>query len=126
MYLCALKASLFYRVSSRPDRATLKSPVLKNQANICTWSHGSLHVYSLVGSLVPGSSGGVWLVHIVVLPMGLQTPTAPSVLFLTHLLGTPFSVQWWAASICVCICQASMGVEALGTMKAQCTDVGGC
>ena len=22
------------------------------------WSHGSLHVYSLVGSLIPGSSGG--------------------------------------------------------------------
>ena len=26
---------------------------------ICGWSHGSLHVYSLVGSLVPGSSGGL-------------------------------------------------------------------
>jgi hypothetical protein len=25
---------------------------------ICSWSHGSLQVYSLVGSLVPGSSGG--------------------------------------------------------------------
>ena len=24
---------------------------------ICIWSHGSLHVYSLVGGLVPGSSG---------------------------------------------------------------------
>jgi hypothetical protein len=24
---------------------------------ICGWSHGSLHVYSLVGGLVPGSSG---------------------------------------------------------------------
>jgi hypothetical protein len=30
---------------------------------ICEWSHGSLHVYSLVGGLVPGSSGvGVGLV----------------------------------------------------------------
>jgi hypothetical protein len=27
-------------------------------------------IYSLVGGLVPGSSGGVWLVHIVVPPMG--------------------------------------------------------
>jgi hypothetical protein len=27
---------------------------------ICSWSHGSLHVYSLVGGLVPGSSG--WLI----------------------------------------------------------------
>ena len=26
---------------------------------ICSWSHGSLHVYSLVGGLVPGSSGGL-------------------------------------------------------------------
>ena len=25
---------------------------------ICSWSHGSLHVYSLVGGLVSGSSGG--------------------------------------------------------------------
>jgi len=37
---------------------------------ICSWSHGSLHVYSLVGGLVPGSSGvggeRVWLVDIVV------------------------------------------------------------
>jgi len=42
--------------------------------HICGWSHGSPYVYSLVGGLVPGSSGGVWLVDIVVLPMGLQTP----------------------------------------------------
>jgi hypothetical protein len=32
-----------------PDNATL--------CYICGWSHGSLHVYSLVGDLVPGSSG---------------------------------------------------------------------
>jgi hypothetical protein len=25
----------------------------------CDWSHGSLHAYSLVGGLVPGSSGGM-------------------------------------------------------------------
>jgi hypothetical protein len=38
---------------------------------ICGWSHGPIHVYSLVGGLVPGSSGeGVRLVDIVVvLPM---------------------------------------------------------
>ena len=30
---------------------------------ICSWSHGSPHVYSLVGSLVPGSFGGSgWLI----------------------------------------------------------------
>jgi hypothetical protein len=72
---------------------------------ICTWSHGSLHVYSLVGGLVPGSSG-VWLVDIVVPLMGLQTPSAPSVLSLTHPLGTPCSVKWLAESIHLYICQA--------------------
>ena len=28
---------------------------------ICSWSHGSFHVYSLVGGLVPGSSRGTGL-----------------------------------------------------------------
>jgi hypothetical protein len=38
-----------------PDEAIL--------CNICSWSHGSLHVYSLVGDLVPGNSGGSgWLI----------------------------------------------------------------
>jgi hypothetical protein len=54
---------------------------------ICSCSQ----VYSLFGGLVPGSSGGwrgeIWLVDIVVPPMGLQTPTAPSVLSLTPPLG---------------------------------------
>jgi hypothetical protein len=41
-----------------------------------------------------GGGGGVaaWLVDIVVLPMGLQTPSAPSVLYLAPPLGTPCSV----------------------------------
>ena len=34
-----------------------------------------LHMHSLVGGLVPGSSGGYWLVHTVVPPMELKTPT---------------------------------------------------
>ena len=53
---------------------------------ICSWNHESLQVYSLVGS--PGG-WGVWLVDIVFLPMGLQTP---SVLPLTPALGSPCSV----------------------------------
>jgi hypothetical protein len=48
----------------------------------------------------------VWLVDGVVLPMGLQTPSAPSVLSLTLPLGTLCSVQWLAASMCICIGQA--------------------
>jgi hypothetical protein len=79
---------------------------------ICSWSHGSLHVYSLDGGLVPRSPAGVWLVGIVVLPMGLQTPSAPSVLPLTPPVGSLCSVRRLAASIQICICQAL--VEPLG------------
>jgi hypothetical protein len=42
------------------------------------------------------------LVDIVVLPMGLQNPSAPSAPPLT----SPFPAQWLAASIRLCICQA--------------------
>jgi len=48
----------------------------------------------------------VWLVNIVALPMGLQTTSGPSILFLTLPLGTQFSVQWFAVSIHLCICHA--------------------
>jgi len=70
---------------------------------ICGWSHKSLHVYSLVGGLVPGSSLGVWMVGTVVLPMVLQTP---SVFSLTPPLGSPCLVQWLAVSILICISKA--------------------
>jgi hypothetical protein len=46
------------------------------------------------------------LIDIIVLPMGLQNPLAPSVLSVTPPLGTLCSVQWLSASICLCICQA--------------------
>jgi hypothetical protein len=39
--------------------------------------------------LSPWEHLGDWLVDIIVLPLGLQTPSAPSVLFLTPVLGTP-------------------------------------
>jgi hypothetical protein len=38
--------------------------------------------------------------------MGLQKPSAPLVPYPTLPLGTPCSVQWLAASICLCTCQA--------------------
>jgi hypothetical protein len=47
-----------------------------------------------------------WLIHIVVPPMGLQTPAAPWVLPLAPSLGTLCSVQWMAVSIHFCIRQA--------------------
>ena len=46
------------------------------------------------------------MVDIVLLPMGLQTPSSPSVPSLTLLLGAPHSVQWLAANIRLCICKA--------------------
>ena len=73
---------------------------------MCSWILESLHVYSSVGGLAPGNSGEYCLVHIVVLPTELQTPSAPSVLSLTPPLGTVCSVQWLVVSICLCICQA--------------------
>jgi hypothetical protein len=46
------------------------------------------------------------LVDIVVLPERLQTPSGPSVFSLTPPLWTLWLVQWLAASILLCICQA--------------------
>jgi hypothetical protein len=50
--------------------------------------------------------GGYWLLHIVVPPMELQTPSASWVLSLAPSLGTLCSAQWLAVSIHFCICQA--------------------
>jgi hypothetical protein len=47
----------------------------------------------------------VWLVDNVVLAMGFQTPSAPSVLYLTPPLGTSLSVQWLAVTFLLCICR---------------------
>ena len=66
----------------------------------------SLYIYTLVGVLVPGSSGGAWFVDIFVLLMGLQTLSSPLVLSLTPPLRTLCSVQWMTVSIHICICQA--------------------
>jgi hypothetical protein len=46
-----------------------------------------------------------WIVHIVVPPMGLKTPSAPWVFSLAPSLVTPSSVQWMAVNIHFCICQ---------------------
>ena len=64
-------------------------------------------MYSFVDGLASGSSGeSCWLIFLFYLSMGLQTPSTPLVPSLTSLLGTPHSVQWLAASILLCICQA--------------------
>jgi hypothetical protein len=49
---------------------------------------------------------GYWIVHIVVPPMGLQTPSAPCVLSLAPSLRTVCFIQSMTVSIHFCICQA--------------------
>ena len=48
---------------------------------------------------------GYWLVHIVVSPMGLQTPSPLWILSITLPLVTQCSVQWLGVSIYLCTCQ---------------------
>jgi hypothetical protein len=48
-----------WSIESLQDRGP-PLPLMPDKAILCyisSWSHGSLHVYSLVGDLVPGSSG---------------------------------------------------------------------
>jgi hypothetical protein len=69
------------------------------------WNHGSLRVFSLVGGLVPGSSGDTgWFILLLLLwccrPLQLLgSILAPS-------LGTLCSVQWWTKRIHLFLCQA--------------------
>jgi hypothetical protein len=48
----------------------------------------------------------IWLVHIAVPSMVLQTPSAPWVLTIAPSLGTLCFVQWKAVRIDFCICEA--------------------
>jgi hypothetical protein len=57
--------AFLYAGASPPQDQGAPLPLMPNKdilCYICIWSHGSLHVYSLVGSLVPGSfgCGGGW------------------------------------------------------------------
>jgi hypothetical protein len=51
----------------------------------------------------PREHWGFWLIHIVVSPMGLQTPLASWVLSLAPSLGTLYSIQRMAVSIHFCV-----------------------
>jgi hypothetical protein len=70
---------------------------------LCSWSHGSfsLHPRPQPSCVFFGwfSPWELWLVDTVVVPMGLQTPSAPLVLPLTPSLASPCSVWRLAASI---------------------------
>jgi hypothetical protein len=57
---------------------------------ICSWSHGSLHVYSLVCGLVPGSSGvEVWLIDIFCSSYGVANPLSSFSPFSSSSIGDP-------------------------------------
>jgi hypothetical protein len=47
----------------------------------------------------------LWVIFDIALPMGLQSPLAPSVLTLALPLGSPGSVPWLGVSIYICISQ---------------------
>ena len=61
-----------------------------------------------------------WLVHIVVPPMGLQTPSAPWVLSLAPSLGILCSIQWMAVSIHFCICPDAFLTSASAIVWGYC------
>ena len=79
--------------------------IRENSATYASWALGS-SMCTLWLVVSPRELWGVWLIDIVVLPIGLQTPSAPSVLPLTSLIGSPWSVQWLAASTHICIGQS--------------------
>ena len=95
--------SLCWSIKSPQDQGS-PHPLMPGKAILCykcSWNHGSFDVYSLVGGLVTGRSG--WYDYLnTVLPMGLQSPSAPSVLLLALPLGSPGSVGWLTMSICIC------------------------
>ena len=79
---------------TRPSSATYVAGAMgPSMCTVCWW-------------LSPWELLGYWLVHIVVPPMGLQTPSAPWVLSLDPPLGTLCSVEWLAESVPLCICHA--------------------
>jgi hypothetical protein len=67
--------TLHWGIKPSQDQGSLL-PLMPDKAilcYICNWSHGSLHVYSLVRDLLPGSSGGFgWLILLFILCKPLQ------------------------------------------------------
>jgi hypothetical protein len=66
---------------------------------ICSWSHESPPCIPFGWCFSPWELCSYWLAHIVVLPMGLQAPSASSVLSLAPSLGMLCSVEWMTINI---------------------------
>jgi hypothetical protein len=76
---------------------------------LCIWSHGSLQVNFLVGGIASGNTDWVVRPAYVVLPMGLQSPSAPLVLSPALPPDSLNSVGRLALSILICIGQLLPG-----------------
>jgi hypothetical protein len=69
---------------------------------ISIWSHGYT-LCALGWCFIAWELWSLWLVDIVVLPMKVQTPSAPTILALTSSLESPHSIQCLAVYIRICI-----------------------
>ena len=101
-------SNFFLRNGIKPSQNLVPPlPLMLDKAHhcqICSWSHGSLHVYSLVGVLVPVSSAvSIWLISLLFL-WGCK-PLQLLCYFFNSPTGVPVLIQWLPANICNCICQ---------------------
>jgi hypothetical protein len=85
-----------------------QGPLFPLMSSSATYVAGAMGPSTCILWLVsnPWELQEVFLVDTVAPSMGMQTSSAPSVPSPTSPLGTPCSVQWLAASIHLCICQA--------------------
>jgi hypothetical protein len=89
----SLGIPLHWGIENPQALGTLLS-LMSNKASLCHIC-GQLHVYSLVGDPILGSSRGVCPVHTIAPSMGLQTPSAPSVPSTTLPSGTWAQSSGW-------------------------------
>ena len=71
----------------------------------CAQGHEAAYVCSLVSGFVSWNTEGPGLVDTVILPMGLQSSSAPLVIPLTLPYWSLASIQWLAVSVCICLSQ---------------------
>ena len=98
--------SLHWGIEPSQDQGPLLS-LMSHRPSSATYVAGAMGPSMCTLRLVvPWELWGYWLIHIVVPPLGLQTPSAPLVLSLAPPLETLCSVHGLAVSIHLCICQA--------------------
>jgi hypothetical protein len=108
---------LHWSIEPSQDQGPLL-PLMSGKAilcHICSWSFESLLVYSLVGGLVPGSSGGTgWFILFLLLDCKL--------LQLLHSEGRCFflkSGELWDPPDHKCSCPVSYGIPTSGTKLSK-------